>query len=186
MIIGETFQGDYDGYEEESYDYLFKRRTKEERQQKRTERKEKRSEKEQQKQDTPGEKRKHPLLGNFGMFDKNKKKNTKGTSDTSIKKEPGDTSGSTSNEEAKKTAAAGATQDKSEGSPPANEAGATGTEAAKQDTKELDKNGKTKEAGFGPMFGFAMLGITVLVVGVVLYGVHKKSNEALPPMKVAA
>lgn len=184
MIIGETFQGDYDGYEEESYDYLFKRRTKEERQQKRTERKDKRAEKEQQKQDTPGEKRKHPLLGNFGMFDKNKKKNTKGTSDTSTKKEPGDTSGASSNEEAKKIATgatAGATQDKSEGNPPANEA-----EAGKQDTKDLDKNGKPKEAGFGPMFGFAMLGITVLVIGAVLYGTNKRSKEILPPMKVAA
>jgi cobalamin biosynthesis Mg chelatase CobN len=187
MIIGETFQGDYDGYEEESYDYLFKRRTKEERQQKRTERKEKRAEREQQKQDAPGEKSKHPLLGNFGMFDKNKRKNTKGTSgssDTSAKKEPDDTSGSSSNEEAKKTAAGattGATQDKSEGSPSANEAGAT-----KQDTKELDKNGKPKEAGFGPMFGFAMLGITVIVIGAVLYGTNKRSKEILPPMKVAA
>jgi hypothetical protein len=172
MIIGETFQGDYDGYEEESYDYLFKRRTKEERQQKRTERKEKRAEKEQQKQDAPGEKSKHPLLGNFGMFDKNKRKNTKGTSDSS------------SNEEAKKTAAdatIGATQDKSEGNSPANEAGAT-----KQDTKELDKNGKPKEAGFGPMFGFAMLGITVIVIGAVLYGTNKRSKEILSPMKVAA
>ncbi|MBI2775625.1 hypothetical protein HYX58_06470 [Candidatus Dependentiae bacterium] len=176
MIIGETFQGDYDGYEEESYDYLFKRRTKEERQQKRTERKEKRAEKEQQKQDTSGENSKHPLLGNFGMFDKNKKKNTKGSS--------GDTSGSSSNEEAKKTATGattGATQDKSESSPPANEA-----EAGKQDTKDLDKNGKPKEAGFGPMFGFAMLGVTVLVIGAVLYGTNKRSKEILPPMKVAA
>lgn len=196
MIIGETFNSDYDGYEEDSYDYLFKRKTKEERQQKRTERKEKRADKKQQKQDpASGGKRRLPILGNFGLFDKNKKKNATGTSDTSnsssAKKEPGDTSESSTGEEKKIAMAsagvAAATQDKSEGgNNPGSESTASGTDTAKLENKELDKNGKPKEAGFGPMFGFAMLGVTVLVIGIVLYGTNKKSKEILAPMKVAA
>ena len=50
MIIGETINSEYDGYEEENYDYLFKRKSKEERQQKKTVRQEKRAEKKQVKQ----------------------------------------------------------------------------------------------------------------------------------------
>ena len=171
MIIGETFNNDYDGYEEDSYDYLFKRKTKEERQQRKADNKQKRADRKQQKQ-IPGSegKRRLPILGNFGLFDKNKKKNTTGTStSSSAKKEPGSTSESFTSEE-KKIAMAGAgaaaMQDKSEGGTPGSESAATGTEAAKLEMKELDKNAKPKEAGFGPMVGFAFLGIALLLAGI--------------------
>lgn len=192
MIIGETFNSDYDGYEEDSYDYLFKRKTKEERQQKRTERKEKRADKKQQKQDpASGGKRRLPILGNFGLFDKNKKKNATGTSGTSTsssaKKEPDDTSESSTSEE-KKIAMAGAAavQDKSEGGTPGSESAATGTEAAKLEAKESDKNAKPKEAGFGPMVGFAFLGIALLLAGIAVVRGGKRPISELQPMKVAA
>ncbi len=193
MIIGETFNSDYDGYEEDSYDYLFKRKTKEERQQKRTERKEKRADKKQQKQDSAsGGKRRLPILGNFGLFDKNKKKNAPGTpgstTSPSAKKEPGDTSESSTSEE-KKIATAGAAaaiQDKSEGGTPGSESAAPGTEAAKLEAKELDKNAKPKEAGFGPMVGFTFLGIALLLAGIAVVRGGKRPISELQPMKVAA
>ncbi|MGQ0827911.1 MAG: hypothetical protein ACT4ON_05910 [Bacteroidota bacterium] len=208
MIIGETFnENSYYGYEEENYDYLFKRKSKEERQQKKEERKQNRTEKKQLRQDkrtekklqkqdpASGGKRRLPILGNFGLFDKNKNKKNAGTSggvaNSPAKKEPGDTSEPSTIEEkriAMASAGAAATQDKSEGSKTSgNESDTEGSSVAKLESKELDKNGNPKkEAGFGPMFGFAMLGITVLVVGAVLYGVNKKSNPSPQSIKVAA
>lgn len=208
MIIGETFnENSYYGYEEENYDYLFKRKSKEERQQKKEERKQNRTEKKQLRQDkrtekklqkqdpASGGKRKLPILGNFGLFDKNKNKKNAGTSggatNSPAKNEPGDTSEPSTSEE-KKIAMAGAgavaTQDKSEGSKTSgNESDAEGSSAAKLESKELDKNGNPKkEASFGPMVGFAFLGITLLLVGVAIYKSDKKSKEVLQPMKVAA
>lgn len=190
MIIGETFNSDYDGYEEDSYDYLFKRKTKEERQQKRTERKEKRADKKQQKQDlASGGKRRLPILGNFGLFDKNKKKNPTGTSTSSpSKKEPDGTSESSTSEE-KKIAMAGAAamQDKSEGgTTPGTESATQGTEAAKLEAKELDKNGKPKEAGFSAAVGFTFLGIALLLAGIAVVRGGKKPISEIQPMKVAA
>ncbi len=75
MIIGEFNKNDFDGYEEDSYDYLFKKKPKGTRQEKRLVRKEN---KQPKKGRTLKGKRKHPLLGNFGMFDKNKKKQLAG------------------------------------------------------------------------------------------------------------
>ncbi len=191
MIIGETFNNDYDGYEEDNYDYLFKRKSKEERQQKRTDRKDKRQEKRNEKQ-IPGSegKRRLPILGNFGLFDKNKKKNATGTStSSSAKKEPGSTSESSTSEE-KKIAMAGAgaaaMQDKSEGGTPGSESAAMVTEAAKLEAKELDNNAKPKEAGFGPMVGFAFLGIALLLAGIAVVRGGKRPISDLQPMKVAA
>lgn len=200
MIIGETFNNDYGGYEEDSYDYLFKRKTKEERQQKRTERKEKRevkkiqrTENKQLRQDTAsGGKRRLPILGNFGLFDKNKKKNTTGTSgvstNSSAKKEPVDTSEPSTNEE-KKIAMAGigaaALQDKSEGgNTTGNESAAQGNEAEKLEAKELDKNGKPKEAGFSAAVGFTFLGIALLLAGIAV--VRGGRSQQPQPLKVAA
>ena len=82
MIIGETFNNDYDGYEEDSYDYLFKRKSKEERQQRKADNKQKRSTKKQVRQEKRQEKKagtgdtpkKHPIIGNFGLTNKTKKK----------------------------------------------------------------------------------------------------------------
>ncbi len=192
MIIGETFNNDYDGYEEDNYDYLFKRKTKEERQQRKADNKQKRADRKLQKQ-LPGSegKRRLPILGNFGLFDKNKKKNAPSTSGTSTssssKKEPGSASESSTSEE-KKIAMAGvaAMQDKSEGDTPGSESAATGTEAAKLEMKELDKNAKPKEAGFGPMVGFAFLGIALLLAGIAIVRGGKRPISELQPMKVAA
>lgn len=190
MIIGETFNNDYDGYEEDSYDYLFKRKTKEERQQRKADNKQKRADRKQQKQ-IPGSegKRRLPILGNFGLFDKNKKKNTTGTStSSSAKKEPGSTSESSTSEEKKiamADAGTAAMQDKSEGDTPGSESAASGTEAAKLEMKELDKNAKPKEAGFGPMVGFAFLGIALLLAGIAVVRGGKRPISDLQPMKVA-
>jgi hypothetical protein len=71
MIIGEFNTSDFDGYEEDSYDYLFKKKPKGARQEKRLVRKEN---KQPKKGGFLKGKRKLHLLGNFGMFDKNKKK----------------------------------------------------------------------------------------------------------------
>jgi hypothetical protein len=71
MIIGEFNSSDFDSYEEDSYDYLFKKKPKGTRQEKRLVRKEN---KQPKKGGFLKGKRKLPLLGNFGMFDKNKKK----------------------------------------------------------------------------------------------------------------
>ncbi|MES2397624.1 MAG: hypothetical protein V4549_16560 [Bacteroidota bacterium] len=205
MIIGETFNNDYEGYEEDSYDYLFKRKSKEERQQRKADNKQKRTEKKQVRQDKRTEKREQkqlpgsegkrrlPILGNFGLFDKNKKKNTTGTSgsstSSSAKKEPGDTSESSTSEE-KKIAMAGAgaasMQDKSEGGTPGSESAASGTDAAKLEMKELDKNAKPKEAGFGPMVGFAFLGIALLLAGIAVVRAGKKPISELQPLRAAA
>ncbi len=84
MIIGEFNTSDFDGYEEDSYDYLFKKKPKGTRQEKRLVRKEN---KQPKKGGFLKGKRKLPLLGNFGMFDKNKKKKQlvdAGTSETSF------------------------------------------------------------------------------------------------------
>jgi hypothetical protein len=76
MIIGEKFESEFDNYEEDNYDYLFKRKPKGVRQQKRTVRKENNQQKRHDRK-THGKgllgKKKLPILGNFGMFDKNKK-----------------------------------------------------------------------------------------------------------------
>jgi hypothetical protein len=79
MIIGEFNESNFDDYQEESYDYLFKRKSKPERQDKRLTRKTNK----QQKPRLLSGKRKHPLLGNFGMLDKNKRKEAV-TSDNTI------------------------------------------------------------------------------------------------------
>lgn len=209
MIIGENINGQYDGYEEENYDYLFKRKSKEERQQKKTERKEKRTEKKQVRQDkraekklakqdpATGGKKKLQIFGNFGLFDKNKnKKNASGSSTTpgsSAKKEPGASSESSSSEESKSTpdvklgiagAAASASQDKAEGGNTSGGESGANTESA---NKEVDKDGNPKkEAGMGAIFGFVCLGLVVTVIGVVLFKSDKKANPVQQPLKVAA
>lgn len=212
MIIGENINSQYDGYEEENYDYLFKRKSKEERQQKKTERKEKRTEKKQVRQEkraekkqakqdpATGGKKKLQIFGNFGLFDKNKnKKNAPGSSTTpgsSAKTDTGASSESSSSEESKATpetksaaigAAASASQDKTEsGNTSGGEAGAN-TEGANTENKELDKNGNPKkEAGMGAIFGFVCLGLVVTVIGVVLFKSDKKAQPVPQPLKVAA
>lgn len=79
MIIGEFDNSNFDNYEEDTYDYLFKRKPKAGREEKRLTRKEGRGLKKPRLM--PG-KRKLPLVGNFGMFDKNKRKNKNVSSNT--------------------------------------------------------------------------------------------------------
>lgn len=80
MIIGEFDNSNFDDYEEDSYDYLFRRKSKAEREEKRLTKKVNRPFKKSAL--VPG-RRKLPLVGNFGMFDKNKRK-TKNTSPNTI------------------------------------------------------------------------------------------------------
>lgn len=207
MIIGENINSEYYGYEEENYDYLFKRKTKEERQQKKAEKKEKRAEKKQVRQEkrtekkltkqdpATGGKKKLQIFGNFGLFDKNKnKKKTTGTAATpgasaktgelASSPESSSTDESKLTPEAKAAAAeagaASTSTDKTDsGTPSGNEAAGGGNE------KNEDKGGK-KEAGMGAVFGFIALGLVVTVVGVVLFKSNIKPEPATQPLRAAA
>jgi hypothetical protein len=175
MII-EPFKSDYNGYEEENYDYLFKRKSKEERQQKKTEKKQKREDKRQEKKsgDAP---KKHPLLGNFGLFNKNKNNEKAKTGTTGSAPAPG----SSGKKEAGKVS--DSVKEKSEDT---NDSAAKESEDLKLESQELDKNEKPKEAGFGPWLGFTFLGITILIAGYAILKADKKSNPVPQPLKVAA
>lgn len=191
MIIGETFKSDYDGYEEDNYDYLFKRKSKEERQQRKADNKQKRSTKKQARQENRQEKKagtgdtpkKHPILGNFGLFNKNKKKEKeKANAGTS-----GSASSSGSSGKNEQGNVLDALKEKAAGiNIPENESAAPETEGAKLESKDLEQNGKPKEAGFGPMLGFAFLGITILLAGYAIFKADKKPISELQPMKIAA
>lgn len=220
MIIGENINSEYDGYEEENYDYLFKRKNKEVRQQKKAEKKQVRQEKKQVRQEKRVEKKqvrqvkreekkagitpkKHPILGNFGLFNKNKKKEeaaakAKAAAATSpgssTIKAPAGTSDSSPVDEGTQAGggltalAAASLLDKTEGSnSPGSESAAEGTENTNLENKELDKNGNPKkEAGMGAIFGFVCLGIVVTVIGVVLFKSDKKSQQVMQPLRAAA
>jgi hypothetical protein len=69
MIIGEFNESNFDNYED-SYEYMLKPKSKPTRKERRLNRKDNNS----QKGGLPKGKRRHPILGNFGMFDKNKRK----------------------------------------------------------------------------------------------------------------
>jgi hypothetical protein len=79
MIIGEFTESNFDNYEEDGYDYMLKPKSKPRGREKRALRKENKS---FQKGGLLKGNRKHPLLGNFGMFDKKKRKGTATSSDT--------------------------------------------------------------------------------------------------------
>lgn len=206
MIIGETFNNnEYYGYEEDNYDYLFKRKSKEERQQKRAERKEKRAEKKQVRQEkraekklsrqdpATGGKKKLQIFGNFGLFDKNKNKKTTGTSAA-----PG-ASGKTSTP-GSSTPGSSSSDDAAALTPEAKAAASSSAEsgAASVDESGAGENAKTeggnsnaggspkKEAGMGAVFGFLALGVVVTVIGVVLFRSGKTEQPAAQPLKVAA
>lgn len=193
MIIGETFNNQYDGYEEDSYDYLFKRRSKEERQQKKAERKEKRAERKEAKRDpATGEKKKLQIFKNFGLFDKNKNKNkTAGSTTTPGSSAKTGSASSPSSGESKPTpdnatAAAGAQDNTDNANSSSGESGA-GTEGAKMEGNTQDTGGSPKkEAGMGAVFGFVALGVVVTIIGVVLFRLDKKSNPAPQPLRAAA
>ncbi|TAL61076.1 MAG: hypothetical protein EPN85_05760 [Bacteroidetes bacterium] len=175
MII-EPFKSDYNGYEEENYDYLFKRKSKEERQQKKIEKKQKREDKRQEKKsgDAP---KKHPLLGNFGLFNKNKNKEKAKTGTTGSAPAPG----SSGKKEAGKVS--DSAQEKTEGTTtPANESSAQQSEDLKLESKELDKNEKPKEAGVGALVGVVFLGLTILLAGYAIYKADKKPISELQPL----
>lgn len=193
MIIGETFNNEYDRYEEDSYDYLFKRKSKEERQQKKAERKEKRTEKKQVRQEkklakqdpTTGGKKKLQIFGNFGLFDKNKNKNKTAGSTTipSSSAKTGSASGAASSSSGESKPA----QDNTDSASSSSAESGAGTEGAKMEGNTQDTGGSPKkEAGMGAVFGFVALGLVVTIIGVVLFRVDKKSNPAPQPLKVAA
>lgn len=214
MIIGEPYN-DYYGHGEENYDYLFKRKTKEERQQKKEGRKEKRAEKKviregkqeekklQKETGGTGGKRKLPILGNFGLFDKNKKKTTtpggttRSSSEPAVKRETDESPSSSRAEESRSTpeiktaapgtGAAAATADKNEsGSSAASDSGARSEGAKAENTTQDNAGNAKKEAGTGAIFGWVFLGLVVTVIGVVLYNGGKKVDQVTQPVKMAA
>lgn len=188
MIIGETFnERTHYGRGDDRYDYLFRRRTKEERKQHRQEKKQARQERREEKRQPSGSEGKHrlPLFGNFGLFDRNKNKKSTNTTSSIAKKESGASAETSAIEEAKKNTAEPAMQDRSEGGNSSENESAI-QETSKLESKELDPNTKPKEAGFGPLLGFAFLGITILIAGIAIYKADKKPISELQPLRAAA
>lgn len=218
MIIGETFKSDYNGYGEENYDYLFKRKVSPARQQKKAEKKEKRVIKKQNKPLKRQDKRvgiipkKRLIQGNFGMFNKNKRKEeaakvaaaseapdnieaentslptdeTNPTPEAATPVENADT-GESANENAETPAA------------PSEENNSGESEYDEYDEYDYDESAfdepkekakpeakESKSKGFGPALGYVFLGITIGLTVYALLSSDKKSKEILPPFKHAA
>lgn len=210
MIIGETFNNnEYYGYEEDNYDYLFKRKSKEERQQKRAERKEKRAEKKQVRQvkraekklsrqdPATGGKKKLQIFGNFGLFDKNKNKKTTGTSAapgaSGKTSTPGSSksASSSSDDAAALTPEAKAAAEKAGAASASDSGSASGGESGAGENAKIEGannagDSSKKEAGMGAVFGFLALGVVVTVIGVVLFRSGKAEQPTAQPLKVAA
>jgi hypothetical protein len=88
MIIGE-FQSEYDSYDEATFDYLFKRKPKSVQQQKKADRKDRQRPRKLVRKLQGGRKfpligkKKRPVEGNFGIFDKEKVQEAAGPTDLS-------------------------------------------------------------------------------------------------------
>ena len=213
MIIGETFKSDYNSYGEENYDYLFKRKPSPARQQKKAEKKENKFVKKQGRQVKRQDKKagiipkKRLIQGNFGMFNKNKRKEAaKAAAELPDNNEAENTSLPT--DEPTPAPEANTPVENTD----ANEAGNENTEApaapsdesnsgeseydeydeygydessfdepgdkAKSETKSESKEKKSK--GFGAAIGFVFLGITIGLTAYALLSSDKKSKELLP------
>ena len=219
MIIGETFKSGYDGYGEENYDYLFKRKSSPARQQKKADKKEKRVVKKQGRQLKRQDKKagiapkKRMIQGNFGMFNKNKRKEeaakvaaelpdsmeaektsllndeTNPTPEASTPVENADTSES-GNENTETLAVTSEENNSSESEYDEydeydyDESGYDEpADRAKTETKNDTKDSKAEDKSFGPALGFVFLGFTIAVVAFALYSSEKKSKEILAPFK---
>ncbi len=189
MIIGETFN--INGYKEENYDYLLKGKSKAARQQKRIAKKDRRQERKLQKQDTG--KRKHLLRGNFGLFDKNRKKIVESAAD------PSGLPAEMNSDNVESSAGEKTTQTEPETPITSGESASSledqsgveefsydePAETKKTEAKVQDKKDKTEEAAFSALLGIAFMGITVLLLGVALYRTDKKSQQTLYPHKIS-
>lgn len=219
MIIGETFKGGYEGYGEENYDYLFKRKSSPARQQKKADKKENKSVKKQGRQLKRQDKKagiapkRRLIQGNFGLFNKNKRKEAAAAlAETPDNNEADNTS--LPNEEANPTPETATPVENAEAGENGNENAATPatpsedntsseseydeydeydydesdfdepTDKAKPETKNETKESKSK--GFGSALGFVFLGFTLALVGVAIYSSDKKSKEILAPFKHTA
>ncbi|MBI3520624.1 MAG: hypothetical protein HY062_14895 [Bacteroidetes bacterium] len=214
MIIGETFKSDYDSYGEENYDYLFKRKPSPARQQKKTEKKEKKFAKKQGRQVKRQDKKagiipkKRLIQGNFGMFNKNKRKeeaakaaaelpdNSEAENTSLPTEEPIPTPEATTPVE---NTDAGESANENAETPvvPSDESNSSESEydeydeygyddssfdepadKSKSETKNESKESKSK--GFGAAIGFVFLGITIGLTAYALLSSDKKSKELIP------
>ncbi len=214
MIIGETFKSDYDSYGEENYDYLFKRKPSPARQQKKAEKKENKGVKKQGRQLKRQDKKagiipkKRLIQGNFGMFNKNKRKEeaAKVAADLPDNNEAENTSlpteeptpvpeatalegnaGESANANENTETPAASSEENNSGESEYDEYDEYGYDEssfdepgdkAKTDTKEKTMEGKSK--GFGAAIGFVFLGITIGLTAYALLSSDKKSKELLP------
>lgn len=218
MIIGETFKNDYDGYGEENYDYLFKRKSNPARQQKKADKKEKHAVKKQGRQLKRQDKKsgiapkKRLIQGNFGMFNKNKRREEAAALAEAPDSSEADNT-ALPNEEANQTPETATPVENANVSESGNENAGTlatpsedsnsneseydeydeyeydesgydePTDKTKTEAKSETKDSKAKDKGFGSAFGFLFLGFTIAVVGFALYSSEKKSKEILAPFK---
>jgi len=214
MIIGENFKSDYDGYGEENYDYLFKRKPNPARQQKKAEKKENKAFKKQGRQLKRQDKKagiapKRKLIqGNFGLFNKNKRKEAAALAEVPESNEA-DNTASTIEEAnsipesptAVQNTDSGESGNENTGTPEAPSEDINSNESeydeyeydesgydesvdkAKTETKSETKDSKSKDKGFSSSIGFVFLGFTIALVGFALYSSDKKSKEILAPFK---
>lgn len=177
MIVGDPYlkTSAYSGYlpYERNYDnFLFKRRTKAERQKRKEERK-------QQRQDPA--KTQKGLIPGLNILHGKSKKNPESTPPASTIEKKEAEQAAVKNAMPQKPAPA----QKEIRTGPAEEK-VMAASAMPGRTEEQAETKAKKEAGFGPALGFTFLGVTILIVGIVLYKSDRKSKEILQPLKVAA
>ena len=205
MIIGESIN-QYKGYEEEHYDYLFKRKGGAP-----TKHQQKKIEKRAAKGKPPGrfmQKRldrqagitptKKLIRGNFGLFNKNKNKNKEtATQDAAAQTDIEQQTDVASMENATQSPEINSTTDNSATTDPAASTDSpvqdSGTEApvensydeydeptssTKSESKSQDKD-SSKKGGIGVWVGWAFLGFTVVMIGYTMYRLDKM-EEKLP------
>lgn len=206
MIIGEFTNSNYDNYEEDSYEYLFKSKPKAVRQEKRMVRKEN---KQLKKTGLLPGKRRSPFLGNFGMFDKNKPKNAIPSStsvqvgvpaaESTAEVLPIATESEMAASPSSKWVLPAATSQavtSISAVPTSNEALPRNEEItipsslinatvpdSKAVVKEVEGKSNVKEAAFSSILGFAFLSIAIILGGFALLKADKKSKGDFHPLK---
>lgn len=207
MIIGEP-TNQYDGYEEEHYDYLFKRN----KGGAPTPRQQKKIEKRAAKGKPPGrlmQKRldrqagitpkKRLIMGNFGLFNKNKNQEV-ATQDAAAQTDPGQFQDATPVEDTAQSPEMNAAADAntsadpqaSVDTPAENNGSDTPPESSyddyddyddaastKSESKSQDKD-SAKNGGAGVWVGWAFLGLTVVVIGYTMYRLDKMEAKLVP------
>lgn len=192
MIIGEELlltDGNCPDYMqgEDNYDYLFKRKPKEQRQQKKEEKKQRKVVKNQEREKRQQGGKRLPLLQNFGLF-KKKTVNTTSPTASSMKNETSDrpeTSETGAEETAQNTMQEKSNSGISSKKKPTTEnvSDKESKETANEQgeilpIKENSKDAKPKEAGYGAALGFSFLGIMLLLAGIAVVRGGKSTNPA--------